>query len=326
MMMMLMLMKKSFAPLLLSLVGRSATAFHTQKLVLTPRPHHNQVVFASGHSSCSVLLHMASADENSPDTTKKGLPFPLPSLNQALYIWLILVSGSRLANTANQWNLALNGLLCAGSFALLLKSLQKIDYETLDDFDNNSLARQAGKWALDEEIPTTYLQANGTVCEVATFAGGCFWGTELHYQRIPGVVATCVGYTQGQIERPTYEQVCSGQSGHTEATQLMYDPTVCSFERLLNKLFDTIDPTALNRVGADRGTQYRHGIYTHTVEQAETAAAALSQLQTRYDKPIVTEVLPAKVFWPAENYHQRYLEKGGQSAAKNCEERVRCYG
>lgn len=283
---------------------------------------------------------MASTDRNDTPTDdeqdqKKGLPFPLPSLNQVLYVWLILVSGSRLAASvpylathsggANRMNIALNGVLCAGSLALLLRSLQKIDYDSLEDFNTKSLARQAGQWAMSGEVPTSFT-LDDTVCEVATVAGGCFWGTELHYQRIPGVMATCVGYTQGKIERPTYEQVCSGFSGHTEAVQLIYDPTICSYDRLLDKLFQTIDPTARNRVGADRGTQYRHGIYTHTSEQAKIAAAVLERVQAQCDEPVVTEVLPAQVFWPAENYHQRYLEKGGQSAAKNCEERVRCYG
>lgn len=176
------------------------------------------------------------------------------------------------------------------------------------------------------------------VYEVATFAGGCFWGTELQFQRIPGVFATCVGYTQGSIERPTYEQVCSGTTGHTEAIQLLFDPNTCSYERLLHTLFDAIgDPTLLNQVGNDRGTQYRHGIYTHTAEQAKAAARVVEQVQARLNsngstanekkqRPVVTEVRAASLFWPAENYHQRYLERNGQSAAKNCEEKIRCYG
>jgi len=270
----------------------------------------------------------------------------LPSLSQVLYAWLILVSGSRLAasvpylatNTANTWNLALNGVLCAGSLVLLAKTFQKIDYDALEDLSQKSLARQAGAWALEGVVPTTFEIRNNntdddqttteaTVCQVATFSGGCFWGTELHYQRIPGVIATAVGYTQGRIAQPTYEQVCSGTTEHTEAVQLLFDPTVCSYERLLDKLFETIDPTLLNRVGNDRGTQYRHGVYFHTDAQAEAAERVLEQVRERYaGKPVVTELLPAQVFWPAENYHQRYLEKGGQSAARNCDERVRCYG
>ena len=138
-----------------------------------------------------------------------------------------------------------------------------------------------------------------------------------------------MGYTQGAVDAPTYEQVCSGATGHTEATQLIFDPEVCSYERLCETLFQTIAPdaTALNRKGNDRGTQYRHGIYTHTPEQAAVAASVRDAEQKVYgDVPIVTEIKPSTVFWPAEDYHQRYLEKGGQSAAKNARESVRCYG
>ena len=152
-------------------------------------------------------------------------------------------------------------------------------------------------------------------------------GTELHYQRIPGVLATCVGYTQGYVNKPNYEQVCSGTTQHTEGIQLLFDPEICSYERLVTQLFNTINPTLLNRVGNDSGTQYRHGIYYHTKEQQDIASSVFQSIQAKYDpKEVVTELLPAKVFWPAENYHQRYLQKGGQSAEKNCEEKVRCYG
>jgi len=298
----------------------------------------------------TTALRMASSsgddtskeDEKQPSKKDLTLPFALPSLSQLLYLWLIAVSGSRLAAslpllldpavtaTANiQGNIAVNGVLCVASLVLLAKSLQKIDYDALEDLDQNSLARQAGKWAREGLVPTTFEYSNNNekhIYHVATLAGGCFWGTELHYQRIPGVMATCVGYTQGSIPKPTYEQVCSGSTGHTEGVQLIYDPAVVSYERLVHQLLDTIDPTLLNRVGNDRGTQYRHGVYPHTTEQAETAARVLQEAQADYDRPIVTEVRPAAGFWPAENTHQRYLEKRGQSAAKNCQEKVRCYG
>jgi peptide-methionine (S)-S-oxide reductase len=107
----------------------------------------------------------------------------------------------------------------------------------------------------------------------------------------------------------------------------VFDPAQCSYEQLCVKLFSTVpDPTALNRVGNDRGTQYRHGIYTHTAEQAAVAQHVLDAEQAKYSAPIVTEVKPAEVFYPAENYHQRYLQKGGQSASKDAKEKVRCYG
>jgi methionine-S-sulfoxide reductase len=268
---------------------------------------------------------MAAADDNE----KKGLSFPLPSINQVVFAWLVFVSGSRLLESlpisaeSNPLNVAFNCICCVGALFGLVKSLEKIDYAALEGLDQTSLARQAGEWALTDMVPTHYDEEN---YEVATFAGGCFWGTELHFQRIPGVIATCVGYTQGSIEKPTYEQVCSGSTGHTEGIQLIFDPNVCSYERLLNKLVNIIDPTLLNRVGNDRGTQYRHGIYTHTDSQAETAARVIEGVQSRYADPVVTEVRSATLFWPAENHHQRYLAKKGQSAAKDCEEKVRCYG
>jgi len=213
------------------------------------------------------------------------------------------------------------GFACV-SLAKGMGLIGKIDYAALDGRDVGSLAKEAGAWAAAGEVPTQ--SPDGF--EVATFAGGCFWGTELHFQRIPGVVATCVGYTQGGVPAPTYEQVCSGTTGHTEALQLLFDPSECSYESLCAKLLSTVDPTARNRVGNDRGTQYRHGIYSHTPEQAEAARRALELEQAKQSAPVVTEMLPARVFYPAENYHQRYLQKGGQNAAKNAPEKVRCYG
>lgn len=200
-----------------------------------------------------------------------------------------------------------------------------VDFDSLEGLPK-SFAYEAGQRATAGEVSGLSKDDRYEVC---TFAGGCFWGTELYFQRIPGVVATCVGYTQGGVERPTYEQVCGGMTGHTEATQLIYDPTVVSYELLCETLFQTVypDATALNRKGNDRGTQYRHGIYTHTAAQADAAVLVREREQQRYgDVPIVTEIKPAMIFWPAEGYHQRYLEKGGQSAAKNARERVRCYG
>jgi len=200
-----------------------------------------------------------------------------------------------------------------------------VNYEELEGLPK-SYAREAGERAMASEVSA--LSKDGRY-EVATFAGGCFWGTELHFQRIPGVVATCVGYTQGSVDRPTYEQTCSGTTGHTEATQLIFDPAVCSYELLCETLFRTIAPdaTSLNKKGNDRGTQYRHGVYTHTDQQAKAAALVFASEQRMYGSvPIVTELKPATVFWPAEDYHQRYLEKGGQSAAKNEQTAVRCYG
>ena len=163
----------------------------------------------------------------------------------------------------------------------------------------------------------------------ATVAGGCFWGLELAYQREPGVVGTAVGYTQGELDEPSYEAVCSGTTGHTEAVQIVYDPKVVSYERLCKLLVERLDDNVylLNQVGNDRGTQYRHGIYPSTDEEEQTARAVLAALgeHKSLGHP-KTEVVQAAKFWPAEDYHMQYLQKGGQNAKKQAEETIRCYG
>ena len=253
----------------------------------------------------------------------------LPSINQALLTTCVVGALTNLRGpvaamidgAAPPQSVFINGLVLAYAAANLYKSLAKVGYATLDGRERDSFAREAGELALAGEVPR---RVGGY--KVATFAGGCFWGTELHFQRIPGVAATCVGYTQGWAGEPNYDQVCGGQTGHTEALQLLYDPNVVSYEALCYKLLDTVDPTVLNRVRGDAGTQYRHGIYPHSKEQAEAAAAVVEATQAKYAEPVVTEVKDAAVFWPAENYHQQYLEKGGQDASKDATAEVRCYG
>jgi peptide-methionine (S)-S-oxide reductase len=181
--------------------------------------------------------------------------------------------------------------------------------------------------------------------QMATFAGGCFWGLELAYQRVPGVVRTSVGYTQGKVPSPTYEAVCSGGTGHTEAVQVYYDPAECSYESLIDVFFDKVDPTTLNRQGNDRGTQYRSGIYWHTEAQRAVAEAAVreadAQLATgKFRRPVagtrvVAELAPAVDYWLAEDYHQQYLAKGGRwvywvgfhwGCIRRCGNRAICIG
>ena len=145
--------------------------------------------------------------------------------------------------------------------------------------------------------------------KLATFAGGCFWGLELAYQRVPGVVYTAVGYTQGPEEGPNYEQVCSGTTGHTEAVVVYYDPDECSYETLLDVYFGRVDPTTVNGQGNDFGKQYRTGVYYHTPEQEAAAKARFEEEAKKYRRPIASELKPANPFWPAEKYHQQYLEK-----------------
>eukprot|EP00898_Chlorokybus_atmophyticus_P007988 jgi/Chlat1/8190/Chrsp76S07627 len=167
--------------------------------------------------------------------------------------------------------------------------------------------------------------------ELATVAGGCFWGLELALQRVPGVVKTSVGYTQGRVPNPMYEEVCSGSTGHTEAVQVTYNPQEASYEQILSMFFSKTDPTTLNRQGNDMGTQYRSGIYFHTPEQEEVARAKLAEVEKKLGKKVVAELKPAGDYYFAEDYHQQYLEKGGrfnrpQSAAKGCNDPIRCYG
>lgn len=160
--------------------------------------------------------------------------------------------------------------------------------------------------------------------QVATFALGCFWGAELAFMREEGVVGTKVGYTQGHIENPEYKEVCSGTSGHTEAVMVLYDSEVVSYKRLAELMMERLGENKflLNQVGNDRGTQYRHGIYYHNDFQYSTALS----IKESFHEDCVTEVLPAQIFYDAEDYHQQYLLKGGQSARKGDTSFIRCYG
>ncbi len=146
--------------------------------------------------------------------------------------------------------------------------------------------------------------------EVATLAGGCFWGMEEILRKVPGVLETRVGYTGGSSERPTYEDVHTGRTGHAEAVEIVFDPGRISYADLLEKYFFRMhDPTTPNRQGNDLGSQYRSALFVHSPEQRRNAEAAKARSQARWKRPIVTEIVDAKPFWPAEGYHQKYLEK-----------------
>jgi peptide-methionine (S)-S-oxide reductase len=165
-----------------------------------------------------------------------------------------------------------------------------------------------------------------TTLAQATFAAGCFWGLELAFQRVRGVAYTAVGYTHGAKPDPTYEEVCSGLTGHAEAVTVLYDANEVSYEELLEVFWNRHDPTQLNRQGNDVGTQYRSGVYYHSLEQMQTAQASMAEVQKKYTAPLATELVAANKFWMGEAYHQQYLEKGGQSAKKTADEKIRCYG
>lgn len=147
--------------------------------------------------------------------------------------------------------------------------------------------------------------------ETATLAGGCFWGMEEIIRQIPGVIGTKVGYTGGTTPNPTYKQVCTGKTGHAEAVQIVFDPSKLSFEKLLDYFFRMHDATTLNRQHNDVGTQYRSAIFYHSEEQKKTAEKVkeLQQKSGYWKKPIVTEITKATEFYPAEDYHQKYLVK-----------------
>jgi peptide-methionine (S)-S-oxide reductase len=150
--------------------------------------------------------------------------------------------------------------------------------------------------------------------EKATFGAGCFWGVESAFAAIPGVTATAVGYEGGKLARPSYQDVCTDQTGHAEVVELDFDPAQVSYEKLLDAFFALHDPTTLNRQGPDWGTQYRSAIFFHSPEQEAAALAKIEQLtnEGRFKpKRIVTKVEPAETFWRAEEYHQKYLEKRG---------------
>jgi peptide-methionine (S)-S-oxide reductase len=147
--------------------------------------------------------------------------------------------------------------------------------------------------------------------EKATFGAGCFWGVEETFRTLGGVLETAVGYSGGSLESPGYEQVCEGNSGHAEVVQVIFDPAVISYASLLECFWNLHDPTTLNRQGPDVGTQYRSVIFTHSPQQHAAAEASKQQAQSGFNAPIVTQVLPAETFWPAEEYHQKYLLKRG---------------
>lgn len=149
-----------------------------------------------------------------------------------------------------------------------------------------------------------------------TFAAGCFWGVEAEFRKLPGVLATRVGYTGGTDPNPTYEQVCSHTTGHAEAVEVEFDPAKISYEKLLEVFWSFHDPTQLNRQGPDVGEQYRSAIFYHDDAQQLAATRLKEALEKsgQVRKPIVTQIVPATIFYPAEDYHQQYLEKRGLSS------------
>ena len=149
--------------------------------------------------------------------------------------------------------------------------------------------------------------------ETAVFGMGCFWGAERKFWETPGVYSTAVGYAGGSTPNPTYREVCSGMTGHTEVVLVVFDPAQASFDAILKVFWENHDPTQLNRQGPDHGSQYRSAIFYRSAEQEQAARASKEKLEKsgRFTRPIVTQIVPAVTFYEAEDYHQQYLEKRG---------------
>jgi peptide-methionine (S)-S-oxide reductase len=152
--------------------------------------------------------------------------------------------------------------------------------------------------------------------EKATFAAGCFWGVEEAFRHVNGVISTTVGYTGGTVANPSYYDVCTDTTGHAEAVLVEFDPAQVSYEQLLEAFWAAHDPTTMNRQGPDVGSQYRSSIFFHTPELETAAKASRDKAQSRYSRPIATQIVPASPFYRAEEYHQQYLAKRGVASCK----------
>ena len=162
---------------------------------------------------------------------------------------------------------------------------------------------------------TMDITPNGIKTDTATLAAGCFWCVEAVFQELKGVLSVTSGYTGGKIKNPTYREVCSGLTGHAEACQIIFDPAVITYDELLEAFWSSHDPTTLNRQGADQGTQYRSAIFYHNEDQKKLAESYKAKLnaENAFDKPIVTEISQASVFYKAEDYHQNYYDENGNA-------------
>lgn len=148
--------------------------------------------------------------------------------------------------------------------------------------------------------------------EVAVLAAGCFWGVEYYFDQVPGVLKTVVGYTGGRLDNPTYEEVCSTDTGHAEAVYIEFNPYVLTYETLLKQFFRMHNPTQIDRQGPDIGTQYRSAIFYQNDTQKEQAEKVKAEVQKKFDKPLATRIATGREFWRAEEYHQKFTERTGR--------------
>lgn len=164
----------------------------------------------------------------------------------------------------------------------------------------------------------TMEQVNKT--QIATFAGGCFWGTEYAYEKVPGVIKTEVGFMGGKVDNPSYKRICAGDTMHAEVVQVEFDPNKVSYLKLVEYFFKIHDPTTVDRQGPDVGTQYRSAIFVHDPNQQQIARDVIAELTKKkvFKRPIVTQVVPAQTFWKAEDYHQQYFDKNPARAEAMC--------
>ena len=157
--------------------------------------------------------------------------------------------------------------------------------------------------------PLVHAASEPVKTEKATLGGGCFWCVEAVYEQLPGVLSVTSGYAGGQTENPTYEEICTGKTGHAEVVQIEYDPAKISYGKIVDLFWDAHDPTTLNRQGADIGTQYRSIILTETAEQARLAGESRDRAQAKFKNPVVTQIVPLETFYPAEDYHQDFYRE-----------------
>ena len=160
-------------------------------------------------------------------------------------------------------------------------------------------------------VSMSWAEKKETEMDKAIFAGGCFWGVEAILQELDGVLDTTVGYTGGRTENPTYKQICYTDTGHAEAIEIVYDPEKISYETLLSYFWRLHDPTTVNRQGPDVGSQYRSAVFYLSPEQKAAAEKGMVEAQKRWKRPIVTQIVPAAKFYPAEDYHQDYFKNRG---------------